>query len=97
VAYQAPDLAAFISEGRAPDYVEDLLSPKRIAESGLFDPAQVSRLLDKGKAHKLSRIGTRDNMAFVLVLSTMLLDELFVRRDRSGTLRQSGDGEMVMV
>jgi asparagine synthase (glutamine-hydrolysing) len=97
VAYQAPDLAAFISEGRAPEYVEDLLSSKRIAEVGLFDPAQVLRLLDKGKAHKLSRIGTRDNMAFVLVLSTMLLDELFVRRDHSAALRGRGEEEMVMV
>ncbi len=79
VAYQAPDLAGFISDGRAPDWVEELLTPARIKETGLFDPDRVSRLLSKGKSHKLSRIGTRDNMAFVLVLSTMLLDEFFVR------------------
>lgn len=78
VAYQAPDVKGFVSDGRVPDYVEELLSPARIREAGYFAPERVQQLLTKAKGSTLARIGTRDNMAFVLVVSTMLLDELFV-------------------
>jgi asparagine synthase (glutamine-hydrolysing) len=78
-AYQAPDLAAFFRDGRMPDYVEELLQPARIGEVGLFDPQAVSRLVEKGRKFRLDRVGNRDNMAFVLILSAMLLDDIFVR------------------
>jgi len=81
VAYQAPDLKSFVTNGHAPDYVEDLLSPERIRKTGLFDPGRVTQLMTKARSYNLDRVGTRDNMAFVLVLSTMLLDEIFVRRN----------------
>ncbi len=83
VAYQAPDLKSFYVDGEAPEYVEELLSPDRIADVGLFDPQRVDQLVSKGRTSKLARIGMRDNMAFVLVLSTMLLDDLFVRGNAS--------------
>jgi asparagine synthase (glutamine-hydrolysing) len=79
VAYQAPDLMAFFANGRMPPYVEALLEPARLAEVGLFDAQHVGQLSKKGRNFKLARVGTRDNMAFVLVLSTMLLDDVFVR------------------
>lgn len=82
VAYQAPDMKAFFHDGRAPDYVEELLSPERIAAAGFFEPALVSQLAAKGRSHQLARAGTRDNMALTLILSTMLLDEIFVRKAR---------------
>jgi asparagine synthase (glutamine-hydrolysing) len=83
VAYQAPDLKGFITDGYVPEYVESLLSPDRIKETGLFDPARVAQLMAKGRSTNLARMGNRDNMAFVLVLSTMLLDDIFVRRNWS--------------
>ncbi len=80
VAYQAPDVKAFFVDGKAPDYVYDILSPKRIRENGFFSETRVEQLLNKAKSFKLDRVSTRDNMAFMLILSTMLLDEIFVRK-----------------
>jgi asparagine synthase (glutamine-hydrolysing) len=83
VAYQAPDLKGFITDGYVPEYVQDLLSPERIKKTGLFDPARVAQLMAKGRSTNLARMGNRDNMAFVLILSTMLLDDIFIRRNWS--------------
>ena len=55
------------------------MSPERIAETGLFNPKMVEALMKKGRSFKLDRVSMRDNMAFTLVLSTMLLDDTFVR------------------
>jgi asparagine synthase (glutamine-hydrolysing) len=79
VAYQAPDMKGFMIDGKAPDYVEELMCPARIKDVGLFDDERVTQLMEKARTFNLSRVGTRDNMAFVLILSTMLLDDHFVR------------------
>ena len=79
VAYQAPDVKGFFVDGKAPDYVYDMLNPKRIRENGLFNETRVEQLLKKAESFKLGRVSTRDNMAFMLILSTMLLDETFVK------------------
>ena len=65
-------------DGRVPEYVEALFSPERIKDAGIFDPGRVAMLLRKARASDLARARTRDNMAFMFVLSTMLLDEIFV-------------------
>ncbi|MCK5444056.1 MAG: hypothetical protein KAI73_00450, partial [Rhodospirillaceae bacterium] len=83
VAYQAPDMKGFFIDGKAPDYVMELMSEQRIRDVGLFDPGKVRLLMKKAMKHDLDRAGTRDNMAFILVLSTMLLDEMFVRNARN--------------
>ena len=75
--YRAPDSASFFVNGKAPDYVSDLLSAERIRKAGYFDAASVGRLLDKCRAGKAT--GFADNQAFVGILSTMLLDETFLR------------------
>ena len=75
--YRAPDSACFFDGGRALDWVAELLSPTRLHDAGLFDAQAVGKLMNKcaqGRA-----IGFADNMAFVGVLSTMLLHERFVR------------------
>ena len=79
VAYQAPDVKGFFVDGKAPDYVYDMFNPKRIRENGLFNETRVEQLLKKSESFKLGRVSTRDNMAFMLILSTMLLDETFVK------------------
>jgi len=77
--YRAPDSASFFGAGGAAlDYVEDLTSEQRIASAGYFDPGAVRKLMAKGRAGRI--IGFGDNMAFVGILSTMLLDDLFIRR-----------------
>jgi len=97
VAYQAPDLKAFFVDGNAPDYVEELLSPERLADVGLFDTQRVNQLVRKGKEFKLARVGMRDNMAFILVLSTMLLDDIFVRGNGLSSVEHSEVPELELV
>ena len=82
IAYQAPDVLPFRQGNKMLEYVEHLLSPERIESTGIFDPARVSQLLSKLRGHSLPRTGNRDNIAFIVLLSTMLLDETFVRKER---------------
>jgi asparagine synthase (glutamine-hydrolysing) len=78
--YRAPDSASFFRDGRPVEYVEALLRPERIRSAGFFDPGGVGKLVEKCRSGKA--IGFADNMAFVGILSTMLLDEMFVRGSR---------------
>jgi asparagine synthase (glutamine-hydrolysing) len=75
--YRAPDSQSFFKAGEPLEYIAYLLCPGRIREAGYFDATAVTKLFDKCRQGKA--IGFVDNMAFVGILSTMLLDELFVR------------------
>ncbi|HJV72538.1 asparagine synthase (glutamine-hydrolyzing) [Ideonella sp.] len=75
--YRAPDSQSFFTDGVADDTTAELLGEARLADAGLFDPAAVRRLVDKCRAGRAAGFG--DNMAFVGILSTMWLHELFVR------------------
>ncbi|MDA8170998.1 MAG: asparagine synthase (glutamine-hydrolyzing) [Nitrospiraceae bacterium] len=72
--YMAPDSASFFSGGA--DYVQDLLSERRLAETGLFNPAMVLKLAEK--CRKNHSLGFKDNMAIVGIISTLLLHEMYV-------------------
>lgn len=75
--YRAPESQAFFDmNGRAPAWVEELLTPARLRASGLFDAEAVGRLLDKARRGALP--GVKDNMAFVFVLSTQILVDRFL-------------------
>jgi asparagine synthase (glutamine-hydrolysing) len=76
--YRAPDNQSFFFEGEPLDFVADLMSPERIRAAGYFDAAAVARLIEKCRAGRVA--GFADNQAFVGILSTMLLDEMFVRQ-----------------
>jgi asparagine synthase (glutamine-hydrolysing) len=76
--YRAPDSACFFEGGKALPYVDELLSPARLDAAGLFDSGAVAKLVEKCRAGRA--IGFGDNIAFVGVLSTMLLHEQFVRQ-----------------
>jgi asparagine synthase (glutamine-hydrolysing) len=78
--YRAPDAKCFIGES-GDGLVEEMLSPGRIGEKGYFDPRQVERLVSK--FHRNPVTGFKDNMAFVGILSTQLLDQIFVRDFRA--------------
>ncbi|MBL8523225.1 MAG: asparagine synthase (glutamine-hydrolyzing) [Betaproteobacteria bacterium] len=75
--YRAPDSASFFVDGKPVDYVADLFSAGSISSAGYFDATATGKLFEKCRAGKA--IGFADNMAFVAVLSTMLLHEQFVR------------------
>lgn len=82
--YRAPDGKSFFGT-KVPDYVEELLSPARIKEDGIFSPERVSALVNKFR--KSLAIGTKDNMGLIGVLSTQLLLEQFMHhRDQRPTL-----------
>jgi len=76
--YRAPDCLSFFDSGKPLDYVAELLSPGRIKSTGLFEASAVSRLFEKCRSGRA--IGFSDNMAFVGILSTMLLDQFFLRQ-----------------
>ena len=82
--YRAPDSQSFFADGTACDYVDDLLSADRLRSAGYFDAAAVGKLVAKCRAGRAS--GFSDNMAFVGILSTMLVDEFFIRGRRPAEL-----------
>lgn len=88
--YRAPDAKSFLGEGTRSvrhDYVEELLSARRIREDGIFRPDAVEHLVKKVRSGRA--IGVRDNMALVGILSTQLVVEQFVR-DFAGRCGASG-------
>jgi asparagine synthase (glutamine-hydrolysing) len=74
--YRSPDSASFVSAGQPLRYVEELLSPAAVTRAGYFNAQAVELLLAKGRAGKI--VGFADNMAFVSILSTMLLHEMYI-------------------
>ena len=74
--YRAPDSQSFFDAGQPVDYVAELLSASKISAAGYFDARAVGKLYEKCRAGRA--IGFADNMAFVAILSTMLLHEQFV-------------------
>ncbi len=75
--YRAPDSQSFFRDGKAADWVMELLSDAELRRAGYFNPDAVQKLLKKCAAGRV--IGFSDNMAFVGILSTMLLDKMFVQ------------------
>jgi asparagine synthase (glutamine-hydrolysing) len=70
--YRAPDSASFVERGELLPYVKALLDPAHVRARGYFDADSVGRLTEKCKEGRTTSFG--DNMAFVGILSTMLLD-----------------------
>jgi asparagine synthase (glutamine-hydrolysing) len=76
--YRAPISGCFF--GQTPlDYVDELMSESKIQEKGYFDPKQVSRLIAKCRSGQGQLLSERENMALVAILSTQLLDQLFIK------------------
>jgi asparagine synthase (glutamine-hydrolysing) len=79
--YRAPISQAFLGETRH-EYVDELLSEKTIQEYGYFDPKKTTRLLKKCRQQKGTLLSERENMALVGILSTQLLDSLFIKNSK---------------
>jgi asparagine synthase (glutamine-hydrolysing) len=73
--YRAPDSRSFFQGDRPLPYVQELLSESNLRRTGYFHPQAVHRLLEKCRTGRA--LGAGDNMAFVAVLSTLLLHEHF--------------------
>jgi len=76
--YRAPISRCFLGD-HSLDYVEDLLSEGALRRSGYFHPGKVAKLLDKCRKQEGRLLSERENMALVGILSTQLLDHLFIK------------------
>jgi asparagine synthase (glutamine-hydrolysing) len=74
--YRAPDAASFFSAGE-PAWLTELVSTESIESSGIFDPLQVSGLVQKAR-RRSARFGNTDNMRTLAILSTQLLHYMFI-------------------
>jgi asparagine synthase (glutamine-hydrolysing) len=73
--YRGPGAGSFLGDmGR--DMTSTLLSPKRIADAGCFNPKSVSRL--QSKVERGTPLGERDNMAYIGILATQAWHYWFV-------------------
>ena len=76
--YRAPISRCFWGDHPL-DYVEELLSERAIRQAGYFDPVKVSRLAAKCRKQAGQLLSERENMALVGILSTQLVDHMFVK------------------
>ena len=81
--YRAPISRCFLGS-RAPDYAAEVLSTQAIAKTGYFDPARVSKLVEKCRRQDGALLSERENMAIVGIISTQLLDHHFIRNFPTG-------------
>lgn len=74
-AYRAPAISNLDT-----DYVRLMMSEKQIESAGIFNPDRVKKLLLKVQLNKA--VSEIDKMAFMGILSTQILDDLFVQKHR---------------
>lgn len=77
--YRAPDAASFLKA--RPDYLDVVCSPAELAKIDVLDTKFCARFAARMLAKSGSSISQAENQAFILLLSTALLHERFVRRN----------------
>ena len=75
--YMAPDAVSFLYKG-APEYINEMLTGEIIKTTGIFKPLAVQKLAAKLSKLPSDRIGFKDNMSLVGILSTMICYEHFI-------------------
>ena len=86
--YRAPIQHSFFNN-RTPDYVTELLSERCIRATGIFKHEATNRLVNKIQQHL--PLGETDNMALAGILSTQLLDHLFIKNFRAPSPLKEND------
>jgi asparagine synthase (glutamine-hydrolysing) len=76
--YRSSDSECFLG-AQSPAYVDDLLTPRNLKESGYFDPVAVASLVKKCRGLEPSSVSARDNLAVVSIMTTLLLDKMYIR------------------
>ena len=89
-AYRAPDSASFFN-GSKLNYVDELLSAENLVKTGYFNPRAVTNLASKCRAADPALLGARYNMAIVGIITTLLLDRLFIKGAVQPQLVPAGD------
>jgi len=77
--YRAPVHRSFFNNSKL-DYVQELLSPAGLNDSGLFKPGPVEALMRKIQSG--APVGETDDMALAGIISTQLVHHLFVKNFR---------------
>ena len=77
VAYQAPEMKAFFVNGKLIDYAKHFLSSEHLKHQNIFDPHSINRLISIGEGSNNARLSFRDNMGFMIALSTSILQDQF--------------------
>jgi asparagine synthase (glutamine-hydrolysing) len=78
--YRSPDAASLLTADR-PDWLDEVTSPRAVADAGIFDPALVRALVAKCSRTAGELLGNTDNMRLMAVVSTQLVHHGFVRGD----------------
>lgn len=87
-AYRAPIRSTFIPD-ELPPYLEKMLSEAAISQAGIFNPDHVKQLLHKMRSK--NQVSEIDNMAIAAILSTQILNDLFINR----SIHELNDNELV--
>jgi asparagine synthase (glutamine-hydrolysing) len=82
--YRAPIRSSFFTSP-PPEYVQELLSEKALQSGGYFESAAVTKLARKAVSGV--RMSEAEDMALVGILSTQLVDKLFVKGFKIPTIR----------
>ena len=88
--YRAPISRCFWGDTPL-EYVAELLSETAIRQAGYFDPVKVSRLAAKCRQQKGDLLSERENMALVGILSTQLVDHLFIKNFPAYPIKEPND------
>jgi asparagine synthase (glutamine-hydrolysing) len=86
--FRAPVHRSFFNRA-TPDYVRELLSVPALKAAGFFKPAPVEQLVNKIRSG--APVGETDDMALAGILSTQLVDHLFIRNFRRSAPLNSND------
>jgi asparagine synthase (glutamine-hydrolysing) len=90
--FRAPIREAFVGAG-APEYVQEVLDPARVAADGMFKPQAVTWLLNRASGE--GRLGELDNMALVGLISAGLFRSAFLDGSHSRWPRYQTDSVVV--
>ena len=77
--HTAPQSAGVSLAISALPYVDDLLSERSLKEKGYFHPTKVTKLVEKVRRQDGQLLSERENMGLIGILSTQLLDEMFIK------------------
>ena len=76
--YRAPIRRTFFSGDHRPDYIDELLSAESLRRTEYFRPGAVTGLVNKARTR--DDLSEMDEMALVGILSTQLVDHLYLRQ-----------------
>lgn len=88
-AYRSPDSASFFS-GADQEYIDTLLSEDNLRRCGYFDPVMVRTLAAKCRAGDRSLISAKHNIAITAIITTLMLDDMFIRNRGKRGAQPSG-------